>query len=187
MGRVLEIVLDVPQSALHAWSVQHQRSRRARTAERLDAALVKALGEFPQAERTLRADPPDAEPRSATAQVMSTRFQPSEKMVAAGLSVTLEASQNGRRVVICQQTCYPPGVTVSEILYEAPLDVDAPVSSAFAAAPEKYGQVLADAGDLAPLTTLACERDGWQWAAADGIVVISPSIAFSLLAEATRY
>jgi CHAD domain-containing protein len=171
MGRVLEIVLDVPQSALHGWSVQHERSRRARTAERLDAALVKALDEFPQAERTVRTDPPDAEPESAAAQVMSTRFQPTEKMVAAGLYVTLEASQDGRRVVICQQTCYSPGVKLREILYEAPLDADAPVSSAFAAAPEKCGQVLADAGDLAPLTTLACERDGWQWAAADGIVV----------------
>ena len=171
MGRVLEIVLDVPQSALHAWSVQHERGRRARTAERLDAALVKALGEFPQAERAVRTDSPGAESRGAAAQVTNTRFQQSEKMTEAGLQITLVTSPDGRRVVVCQQTVYSPGVTVCEILCEAPLDADAPVSSAFAAIPENHRQTLTDAGELAPLATLACQRDGSQWLAADGIVV----------------
>jgi CHAD domain-containing protein len=171
MGRFLEIVLDVPQSALHAWSVQHERSRRARTAERLDAALVKALDEFPQAERAERPDSPGAESRSATRQTTSTRFQQTEKMAEGGLQVMLETSPDGRRVVVCQQKCYSPGVTAREILYEAPLDADTPVGSAFAAVPEEHRDLLADAGDLAPLTTLACKSDAWQWPAADGIVV----------------
>jgi CHAD domain-containing protein len=171
MGRVLEIVLDVPQSALHAWSVQHERSRRARTPERLDATLIKALGELPQAARAVRTNSAGAESRDVAARVTSTRFQQTEKMAEAGLQVTLETSPDARRVVVCQQTYCSPGVTVREILYEAPLDADAPVSSAFAAAPEKHRHLLADAGDLAPLTPLACERDGWQWPAADGVVI----------------
>jgi CHAD domain-containing protein len=181
MGRVLEIVLDVPQSALHAWSVQHERSRRTRTAERLDAALVKALGELPRAERAMHTDSPDAEPRGAAAQLTTTRFRQSEEMAAAGLQVSLERSPDGQRVVVCQQTDYSPGVVVREIVYEAPLDAGTPVNSAFATAPENHRHVLADAGDFVPLTTIACKRDGWQWAV-DGIAV---DIVFSRFLAST--
>jgi CHAD domain-containing protein len=181
MGRVLEIVLDVPQSALHAWSVQHERSRRARTVELLDAALVKALGELPQAERAVHTESPGAESRGAAAQLTTTRFQQSEKMAAAGLQVTLERSPDGQRVVVCQQTDYSPGVVVREIVYEAPLDAGTPVNSAFATAPENHRHVLADAGDFVPLTTIACKRDRWQWAV-DGIVV---DIVFSRFLAST--
>ena len=171
MGRVLVIVLDVPQSALHAWSVQRERSHRSPAANRLDAALVKALGDLPQAERVARRGSRGAVLQRSPAKVTSTRFEQTAKMAAAGLQVTLETSPRVRRVVACQQMDYAPGVTVREILYEVPLGAEAPVSSAFAAAPEKHRHVLTEAGDLAPLTTFVCERDSWRWPVADGIVV----------------
>jgi CHAD domain-containing protein len=185
MARVLEVVLDVPQLALQAWFAQHERNHRARAAESLDAALVKALVALPhivQAPRTDAQGGGTESPQSG-AQAASISFNRSDKLAAAGLRVVLDTSSDGRRrIVVYQRARYSPGVTACEILHEASLEANAPISAAFADAPDELTHTLGDTADAAPLTMLACERDRWQWSEAEGTAV---DIAFDRTAVST--
>ncbi|SDI44977.1 CHAD domain-containing protein [Paraburkholderia phenazinium] len=171
MARVYELVLDIPTPAAQAWLLQLNRSKRPHTANRLDAALVKALTGLPATMRARRARSPDVGAVYVRAKVLSSVPDCNEKLAAAGLQIMLDTSTSRRRVVVCQQARYSPGVTVREILFEAPLEAGVLVGEALAAAPEELRHTLAEAGEFAPLTTLASQRDHWQWCVTDDIVV----------------
>ena len=174
MVRIFEVELDVPPSAAQAWSLQHEPSRRAGAAESLDIALVNALAQLPRAVLVPNTDSLGTESRGSHAdgaQVTTTCFDGSDKLTVAGMQVTLDTSPAGRRVAVVQRACYSPGVTLCEILYEAPLEADAPMSEAFAAAPDKLRHTLGDVGNFVPLATRTSMRHHWQWSAENGIVV----------------
>ena len=174
MVRIFEVELDVPQSAAQAWSPQHEPSRRAGAVESLDIALVNALAALPRAVLVPNTDSLGTGSRGSRAdgaQVTTTCFDGSDKLTIAGMQVTLDTSPAGRRVAVVQRARYSPGVTLCEILYEAPLEADAPVSEAFAAAPDKLRHTLGDVGNFVPLATQTSMRHHWQWSAENGIVV----------------
>jgi CHAD domain-containing protein len=171
MARVYELVLDIPTPAAQAWLLQRERSRRAHSAERLDGALMKGLTTLPGTVRTQCAGSPGAGYSDTRVQLTSGVSGCDETLAAAGLQIMLDTSASGCRVVVCQQVRYSPGVAAHELLFEAPLEADAPVGAALAAAPENVRSMLGEASELAPLTKLACRRDHWHSRVANGIVV----------------
>ena len=175
MVRVLEIVLDIPEPAARVWSALRERSHRAHAADRLDATLVKVLAGLPQVVCAMRGAASGDRSSAVAGSMTITRFDRDGTLAASGLQVQLDDAAGERRVMVSQLAPYSPGVTLRETRYAAPYEGPpaggALPGAALTGAPETLRHRLAAAGDLLPVTTLAFERNRWQWRSADGGVV----------------
>lgn len=171
MVRYFELVLNLPRSASQTWLVQRHPGHHSWSQDELDAALLKAVAGLSRvANVTAEAGSSNPEPCSGTEAFTPCRDE-TGALAAAGLQMQIDTAPSGRRVTLVKRVSYSPAVSVCELLYEAPLETDAPLSKAFEAVPHALKQTLAEAGELAPLSAHAYMRECWQWQADDGITV----------------
>jgi len=149
VARFLEIVLDVPVSAMPAAGGRRRRQ----------AGFAAALG--------------DALPELGAASVADLRidtvvFDRGGALTDAGWRVGVEAHGDARQVTVSSRTMPTPGIAAHTTIFAAPLDAAAVANALFDPAPAPFRQALAAAGDLQPAATLVCERSRWPWTR-DGI------------------
>ncbi|MFC0401333.1 CHAD domain-containing protein [Paraburkholderia rhizosphaerae] len=151
MGRVLEIVLNLPEPTVLAWLEQQGQSP-----ERIDTALTETLDALPGFERTGE----DVAPR------MLIGFDFKRKLADGGWRVTTETLDGRRRAMASHREAHAPGVAICHVVCDAMLEPDAMLDpapdtafeSAFGDAPAALAQVLADAGKLTTVATLETSR-----------------------------
>ena len=151
MARFLEIVLDVPASAMPA-----ARGRRRRP-----AGFAAALG--------------DALPELGAASVSGLRidtvtFDRGGALADAGWRIGVDAHGDAREVTVARRASPTPGIAAYTPIFSAPLDAAALANALFAAAPAPFRDALAAAGELEPAAALVCERSRWPWSR-DGVDV----------------
>ncbi len=156
MGRVLEIVLNLPEPTVLAW-----HSKNGDLPHRIDAAIVEALNALPDIKRMRGDDLP----------FTLCCFDCERTLAAAGWRMTTETSGDKRRVLAAQLASYAPGVTIRDTACNVLLAQGDPISAAFEDAPAAFARTLADAGELEAVATLECRRLRWQRRSASGIVV----------------
>ena len=149
MARFLEIVLDVPASAMPATDAR--RRKPAGFADTLGAALPE-LGAASVA--GLRVD--------------TATFDRGGVLADAGWRVAVETHDDARQVTVSSVAAPTPGITAYTTIFVAPLDAAGVANALFDTAPARFRDALAAAGDLKPAATLVCERSRWPWSR-DGV------------------
>jgi CHAD domain-containing protein len=149
MARFLEIVLDVPASAMPA--TDGRRREPANFAPALGAALPDLGAAWVS---DLRID--------------TVVFDRGGVLADAGWRVGVETHGDARQVTVSSIATPTPGMTAHTIIFVAPLDAAGIANALFDAAPAPFRDALATAGDLQPAATLVCERSRWPWSR-DGV------------------
>jgi len=149
MARFLEIVLDVPVSAVPAAS--GRRRKPAGFARALGAALPE-LGAASVSD--LRID--------------TVTFDRGNQLADAGWRVGVETHGDASQVTVSSRTAPTPGITAHTTVFAAPLDAAGIAHALFDAAPSAFRHALAAAGDLERAAALVCERSRWPWSR-DGV------------------
>jgi CHAD domain-containing protein len=149
MARFLEIVLDVPVSAMPV--AGRHRTRPTGFAKALGAALPE-LGAASVSD--LRID--------------TVTFDHGSQFADAGWRVGVESHGDARQVTVSRRAMLTPGMTAHTTTFIASLDAAGIANALFDSAPAPFRHALAAAGDLRPAATLVCERSRWPWSR-DGV------------------
>jgi len=161
MGRVVEVVLDIPVSLADEGLGQREREGDSQTPDRLGAALIQGLDALPQIERVA----------AGSGRVETCCFDHARAMSDAGWYVSIEDSTAHRRLVASRVEAYSPGVTLRETAYEASIETAELTDAALDDAPAALKQALAKAGDLEPVARLVIERTQWHWSAGNDVCI----------------
>jgi CHAD domain-containing protein len=151
MARFLEIVLDVPASAMPVVVGGKRRRRSNGFAQALGAAL----------------------PELGTALVSGLRidtvaFDRDGRLADAGWRVGVETHGDAHEATVSSRATPTPGITAYTTMFAAPLDGAGIAHALFDAAPGRFRDALAAAGEIQPAATFVCERSRWPWSR-DGV------------------
>ncbi|TDN62989.1 CHAD domain-containing protein [Paraburkholderia sp. BL10I2N1] len=161
MGRVVEVVLDIPVSVADEGLGQREREGDAQTPDRLGAALIQALDALPQTTRA----------RAGEDRLEVCCFDNGQAMSNAGWQISIEDAPEGRQFVASRVESYSPGVTMRDTMYETSLATAELTDAALDDAPGPLKHALARAGNLEAVARLEFDRTRWQWRASDDVPI----------------
>jgi CHAD domain-containing protein len=174
MSRVVEISLDAPARAAREWmqqTVEEPASAARKTAARAKRnAHAGGVGEaMAEALNHVAEFSPQLALVSARAPLTIYPLALSRKLAEAGWRARVEASAEGRRLVVSRRESHSPAVTVREIVCDTLLESGVPLAEQVGDLPSELRQALDAAGALASLdSVLQLQRTIWRWTPLDG-------------------
>ncbi|WP_206995905.1 CHAD domain-containing protein [Trinickia mobilis] len=190
MSRVVEISLDAPALVAQEWIQQTfeepaakkpaaGRAKRNSAGGSVGEAMAEALNHVAELS-------PQLSLVSARTPVTIYPLALSRKLAEAGWRALVEASAEGRRLVVSRREPHSPAVTVREIVCDARLETGVPLAQQVCDLPADLRQALDAAGALASLdSALQVQRTVWRWTPQDGYAVdVVMNDALDLLPDA---
>jgi CHAD domain-containing protein len=173
MSRVVEMSLDAPARVAREWMQQTVeepaakktaagRAKRSANAGGVGEAMADALNHVAEFS-------PQLSLVSARTPLVIYPLALSHKLAEAGWRASVEASAEGRRLVVSRRESHSPAVTVREIVCDARLEAGVPLAEQVGDLPPELRQALDAAGALASLdSVLQLQRTVWRWTPKDG-------------------
>ncbi|QCP54581.1 CHAD domain-containing protein [Trinickia violacea] len=173
MSRVVEMSLDAPALVAREWmqqTVEEPAARKTASARAKRHASVGGVGEaMAEALNHVAEFSPQLSPVSARTPLTIYPLALSRKLAEAGWRALVEASAEGRRLVVSRRDFHSPAVTVREVVYDARLESGVPLAEQVSGLPSELRQALDAAGALASLdSVLQLQRTVWRWTPQDG-------------------
>ncbi|MGV2290901.1 CHAD domain-containing protein [Trinickia sp. YCB016] len=173
MSRVVEMSLDAPALVAREWmqqSVEEPAARKTASARAKRNASAGGIGEaIAEALNHVVEFSPQLSLVSARTPLTIYPLALSRKLAEAGWRALVEASGEGRRLVVSRREAHSPAVTVREIVYDARLESGVSLAEQVRDLPSELRQALDAAGALASLeSVLELQRTVWRWTPHDG-------------------
>jgi len=173
MSRVVEMSLDAPALVAREWmqqTVEQPAARKTASARAKRTASGGVIGEaMAEALDHVVEFSPQLSLVSARTPLTIYPLALSRKLAEAGWRASVEASAEGRRLVVSRRESHSPAVTLREIVYDARLESGVALAEQVSDVPSELRQALDAAGALASLASvLQLQRTVWRWTPQDG-------------------